>query len=763
MSDKDDAFLKRLRETFRAEADEHVRAIRSGLFELEKNPDSGKRNVVLETVFRESHSLKGAARSVGLREIEAVCQPLEGAFAALKRGEIAMNAAHFDLIHQVLEHLADLVKSPEMEPTPQDQSRSRELAGRLGELLTESASGGKPEKSVPGTKAPSIDVVPKTPKEATPASRQPSEEKTNPAETVRIPISRLDPLLLQAEEMIQVKMALDQRTADLREINLAIVTWKTESTKRTGMRSEPSSQKDDAEQESNEDRMNMFQDRISTVTRALEQDRRVLGQMVDSHMEAMKKVLMLPVTTMMELFPTFIRDLSRDQGKEADLVIRGAEIEIDKRILDELKDPLIHLVRNCIDHGIKKPEERVRRNMPPRGTITISFAMKDGHQMEILVSDDGEGIDAEQVRAAAIRAGIVTKEAAGKLAHGDILPMIFYSGLTTSQMLTDLSGRGLGLAIVREKTEMLGGVVSVENRRGGPGTTFRMLMPLSLTTFGGVLVRAGVHQFVLPTMNIERVLRVSREDIGTVENRQTIRSDGKVLSMVRLCDALDLPLRKVSNEPPNAENATSSKLPLVIVSYSGKRIAFQVDEVMDEHQVLMRNLGKQLRRVRNISGATILGNGRVVPVLNVPDLMRSAVLSGTVSTKGPAEAKEPEGKGKILVVEDSITSRTLIRNLLEMAGYTVATAVDGVDGVTQAHAGDFDLVVSDVDMPRLNGFELTTKIRDKKNSDELPVVLVTALDSREDRERGIEVGANAYIVKSSFDQSNLLDVVRRLI
>jgi two-component system chemotaxis sensor kinase CheA len=417
-----------------------------------------------------------------------------------------------------------------------------------------------------------------------------------------------------------------------------------------------------------------------------------------------------------------------------------------------------------VDHGIRKPEERTGWNKPPRGTITIAFSTKDSRQVEILVSDDGAGVDMAQVRAAAIKAGVMSREAAGKLDEREALSLIFHSGVSTSPFITDISGRGLGLAIVREKVEKLGGVVSVDTQLH-VGTTFLLLLPMALATFRGILVQAGEQVFVLPTLNVERVLRVNQEAIQTVENRETIQVDERILSLVRLGDSLGLPIRNKKSAAAKRPSLAPTKnyIPVVVLALADKRIAFQVDDILDEQQVMVKGLGRQLSRVRNIAGATILGSGKVVPVLNVPDLMKSAVRSVAAVRAAEMVEKAPARTGHILVVEDSITARTLLKNILETAGFQVATAVDGADAFTQARGGEFDLVVSDVDMPRMSGFELTSKIRGDKKLSELPVVLVTALESREDRERGIDAGANAYIVKSSFDQSNLLEVVRRLI
>ncbi|MHB8091266.1 MAG: hybrid sensor histidine kinase/response regulator [Syntrophales bacterium] len=763
MDTKDGEFLKRLRATFRVEAEEHIRAISSGLIELEKTPTTKRGTEVIETVFREAHSLKGAARSVNLREIESICQPLEGAFAALKRREIVLSPALCDLFHQAVDNVAQLVSAADGERTLSDRARARELIQQLMKVSQGASPPGKSEESGPVAEAQPSEVVPDPPprKEETTPQIPSAKETPVSIETVRIPTSKLDSLLLQAEELILANMAAGQRSIEWQEISQELVSWKTESTKWKDRQPTMAAPVFSEFLGFHEARLNALQSRVAAVAETAKQDHRAITRLVDVHLEAMKQTLMLPITSFVEVFPKLVRDLAHDQGKEVDLVIRGAEIEIDKRILEELKDPLIHLLRNCVDHGIQKPEERARRNKPPRGTIRLSFGARNGRQVEILVSDDGTGIDADQVRAAAIKAGIVSPEVAGKLDSQTILSFIYQSGITTSPIITDISGRGLGLAIVREKTEKLGGAVSVDSRIN-VGTTVRLILPLTLATFRGVLVRAGEQVFVLPTINVERVLRVGPGEIKTVENRETLQVDGHILSAVRLRDALDVPVRNNGSSSAGISAATASHIPVVILTSADKRIAFLVDEVLDEHQVLVKGLGKQLRRVRNIAGATVLGTGQVVPVLNVPDLMKSAVRTAG-AVRAAAIENGPARTGSILVAEDSITSRTLIKNILETAGYQVATAVDGVDAFTQVRSGEFDMVVSDVDMPRMSGFELTAKIRADEKLSELPVVLVTALESREDRERGIEVGANAYIVKSSFDQSNLLEVIRRFL
>jgi two-component system chemotaxis sensor kinase CheA len=434
--------------------------------------------------------------------------------------------------------------------------------------------------------------------------------------------------------------------------------------------------------------------------------------------------------------------------------MRGGEIEVDRRILEEIKNPLIHLIRNAIDHGIEKPEERTRKHKPARGTVTISLRQQSGSEVELTISDDGAGIDVAKVRSAAVRSGSASRAEAEKLVDEAALRLVLRSGISTSPIITDISGRGLGLAIVQEKVEKLGGTLSLESRPD-EGATFRIRLPLTLATFRGILVRAGEHLFILPTANIRRVVKVNREEVKTVKSRETIQLDDQLVVLARLIDVLGLPAR-------GAVGNSAGSHPEILVVPAERGIGFLVDEILDEREVLVKGLGPQLARVRNIAGATVLGTGQVVPILNVSDLLASA-MRVTVSPTVVGATEEGEARrASILIAEDSITARTLLQNILEAAGYEVKTAVDGAAALTELKAGNYDLLVSDVEMPRMSGFELTAQVREDKRLAELPVVLVTSLDSREDRERGIDVGANAYIVKSSFDQSNLLEAIRRL-
>ena len=747
MSTQDQEFEKRLLATFLIEAEEHIRSVSVGLIKLEKGLSGEVLNARIETMFRDVHSLKGAARSVGQRDVEALCHPLESVFSALKRHEIVLMPGLIDLLHDSLNVINQVLASPQSVTSSADRGKLRGLITRLGE-----AAKGKLEKP---TAAAAERLV-------KPDSNLSAEEVIPLAGSLRVQANRLDPMLLQAEELIISKTAFGQRVLDCYDIQNELQACLAELSQWKRNRGTGCNDQSLELLSLVEKRMTALESRSDSLKGNLERDHHDMTRLLDEHLAGMKQLILMPVSVMAEGFPKFIRDLARDQRKDVSLVMQGTDMEIDRRILDELKDPLIHLLRNCVDHAIQIPQERVSNNKPSHGTITLSFLQRENHQAEIKVSDDGRGIDLDKVLAKAIREGLVNPEDRDSLTPDAVTFFIFHSGISTSEVITDVSGRGIGLAIVREKVEKSGGTISVATKKG-EGTEFRILMPLTFTTFRGVLVSDAGHSFMIPTTNLERVTMIPHEQKVSLENKKAVIFGGEHLASVRLAEILNLPVTANTIRKSEGLEADSGGSPYAIVNINGRRIAFQVDEVLSEHQFLMKSLGKQLRRVRYISGATVLGTGQVVPVLNVADLVNSALKPRDWQpSESPTGASERKQK-QILVAEDSITSRMLLKNILESAGYIVNTAVDGVDALTRAKEGEFDLLVSDVDMPRMNGFELTRKIRHDSRLKELPVVLVTSLSKREDHEQGIEAGANAYIIKSNFEQSNLLEVVRKLI
>lgn len=759
----EDELLQRLRATFEGEAQEHVQTIASGLITLERAAPAADAPT-LEAVFRAAHSLKGAARAVNAATVETLCQAIESVFAALQRGSVAPGAGLFDLLHRAVKAITQALAAPEGTPALPPP------------LVAELRQGLQAALAAPVPAAAPNDMATATSTQQTPQKPQQPQAPKGPqvpplADSVRVRGSTLDSVLRRAEEVLFAKGAAAQRAEALRTLHQRQAGWRRRWARlRADLRTLESALEPQREGrrpadaawarvcaffDEGHDAAATMESELWRQTRLAEQDQRLVGSMVDRLLDEAKQIVVQPFSVLLDLFPPSVREIARDRGKAIELSISGADIAIDRRILDAIKDPLIHLVRNSIDHGIEAPAARRAVGKPEHGQLAIAVAHLNGNQVELTLRDDGAGFDTQALQAAAAKAG--------KLPPGPsrqaLLALAFEPGVSTSPMLTELSGRGLGLAIVKERVEQLAGTLSLESEPG-QGTLFRIVLPLTLAGLRGVVVRVARQLFVLPTRGIERVARVALADVKTAGNRETVSLAGCTYALARMAQVLGL----AETGPPAA------RLPLVVLAGSqpAQAIAFAVDEVLDERELLFKPLGCQLERVAHVAGAALFGAGQVVPVLHVPDLLRSAVRQAAAPQ--PARADAHNGRDdatpaarKLLVAEDSITSRTLLKGILEGAGYQVETAADGVEALAALRRGGFDLVVSDVDMPRLNGFGLTAKLRADRKLAELPVVLVTALDSREDREHGIDVGASAYIVKSSFDQGHLLEVVERLL
>ncbi|MBI9108378.1 MAG: response regulator [Spirochaetales bacterium] len=755
---KQDEILKKLLVTFTDEANEHIQSISSGLVILEKGQEENEREETIETIFRDAHSLKGAARAVNLKGIETICQSLENVFAGFKSGDKSTSPGKFDSLHKAVDAISELVEQPEKKMNEIIVKLAMELDGVSTQV--EKA----PETSDPVPSGRSSDS-------ARGGSGQKSISKRLSAATVRIPAQRLDALLLQVEELLGAKLAAKRCAGDLFEITAGLETW----TKRWA-KAQPEAliagRILDKENEFREKRktglgapvgkildflnwnhsyIESLKSGLAVLSQSADADARFLERMVEDLLRDMKRVLMLPFSSILDVFPKMMRDLSRESGKEVELVIEGSEVEIDKRILDSLRDPLIHLLRNSLDHGIEDPIKREQAGKQRCARISVAIKQVDGSKVEIIVSDDGSGIDPARVKTAAVKTGVRFDET-GEQGELDLLRLLCLSGISTSPIITDISGRGLGLAIVREKVEELGGALSMKTLPGTM-TAFRILLPLTLSAFRGVLIKAAGQEFIVPSINVERVLRLKREDISTIENREAVQINGEAISFVSFADALGLPEEGRNNRP---------LLLIVILHAAGRHIAFGVDEILGEMEVLVKKLGPQLLRVRNIAGAMIQSSGGAVPIINIPDLFKAAV-TVSIPSSGETVKTKTRTEGSILIAEDSITSRMLLKNILESAGYVVTTAVDGIDAITVLKTQDVDLVVSDINMPRMDGFELTAKIRGDEKLSDLPIVLVSSLSSREDQERGVDAGADAYILKGSFDQNVLLETIERLI
>lgn len=729
MGRRGDDVRARLLEIFRVEANEHLASLGASLLALERGVTPEEERELVQSTFREVHTLKGAARSVGLLEIEALCQACESILSRVSRGQLELTAAVVAELERALDGVEQLLGDAPQVPV-------RELVRALERAAADGPGAAQEAAAADVPVQPAVEQPPALDPPAAPPGPAGEPRAADGDRTIRLSTRKLDALLFQGEDMLAGKLAAEERADEAAALLAAVARCRA----RLGRGAEPALQAQLQELEA----------QARGLLGRLRRDRRALAASVDGLLDELRRVRMLPAATVLDLFPRMVRDLARDQGKEVDCVVRGAELEVDRKVLETVKEPLIHLVRNAVDHGIEPPARRREAGKPPRGRVEVAVARAEGGRVELVVADDGRGIDPDAVRAAAVRMRLLSADAAEALGDADARGLVYRSGLSTSPVITEVSGHGLGLAIVREHVERLEGRVEHETAEGS-GTRVRLLVPATIATFRGLLVCAGGQEFLLPLEAVERALRVRSEELGAVEGRPALVVDGRALPAVRLGLVLGLGA---------GERAAAEALPCLVVRAGERRIALLVDEIRGEREALVKELRPPLLRVRHVAAAGLLGSGRIVPILRPADLVRApgSAPRPPVAPAGGARTRQ----AAVLVVDDAVTTRTMERSVLEAAGYRVRVAVDGVDAWTALAGEEFDLVVSDVDMPRLDGFGLTARIRSDARLAGLPVVLVTALESREDKERGVEVGANAYVVKSSFEQSNLLEIIRRL-
>lgn len=767
MEKKEEEFLAKLLATFRIEADEHLHNLNDTLVKIESGLPDEQKKESLDFIFREAHSLKGAARAVSFSAVERICQALESVLSAWRQQKIIPSPLLFDTCYTTLDTIEKILR----EQNPQDISPHPDeietLIGKIHALTSEIPLQKQEVK--PNISPSSISLDPPIPTHP-PTPKEEKQEPPHPAsilekdKTIRVSSVKLDHLLQQVEELLLVKSTANQRVQELDHIKELLSQLDQEWGR---IQSDYYSLLQIVEKNEenflnpriiqflqwHEGFVKIFRDYIIQANRAANQDQRVLSTMVDNLLEDTKKVLMQPVSTLFEIVPRMVRDLAHALGKEIKLDLNGGDIEVDRRILEELKDPLIHLIRNSLDHGIESSEERKRLNKPLAGKLTISASQVSGNYVEIRISDDGRGIQIDKIRESIIQKGLLSEGEANKLNPQDWLNLLFKSKISTASTITELSGRGIGLNVVSDKVEKLGGQISIEFQPH-VGTTFILLLPLTLATFRGIHIKASNQDFILPTQHVKRVLRIPQDQIKTIEDKQTIQVEGEILAFFSLSEVLGLPPQPVSPSYPYI---------VLIVTAAKTNIAFRIDQIISEQEVLIKNLGKQLVRVRFISAATIMEWGKIIPILDPFDLIKSVTHRSSLTPPTLAIPKLARKKQKILVVEDSITVRVLLKNILESAGYDVKTAIDGAEAFTILKTEPVDLLLSDIEMPRLNGLELTEQVRKTEELSHLPIILCTSHGSKEDREKGIEVGADAYMDKSSFTHSSLLEIIKKLI
>jgi len=493
-----------------------------------------------------------------------------------------------------------------------------------------------------------------------------------------------------------------------------------------------------------------------------------LDPIIDELQFRMKQVRMLPVRNLFETMPRLVRDIATDQNKQVDLIMSGEDTELDKKVLELMKNSFIHLLRNSIDHGIESPEERVKIGKPAKGTISLKAFYKGGNVI-IEIKDDGKGIAVEKVKEKAISKGLLSEEDAKEISQNELINFIFAPGFSTAPLITDISGRGVGLDVVKTDIASLKGTISVETEPH-KGTLFTLQLPLTVAIIQVLLVRCGTEIFSIPLLSVNESIIIDKDEIFTIENRAAFQLRNKIISVIDLTEIIQLP-PQYQQQTQNKED--QNKHFIVIINSMERLLGMKVDEILGEQEVFIKTMSPRLGNIPNISGVTVLGNGQVILILDVLDIFNTSknlTFANTLKKVKKTEESDqafivnnPTEKKHILIVEDSLTTRELERSILESHGYEVDTANDGIDAINKVQFHNFDIIVSDINMPKMNGFELCKKLKSDKKTKDIPFIIVSSLEEKEHKKLGIEAGAQAYIIKSAFDQSALISTIKKLL
>ena len=742
---------------FRDETAENIRLVGEGLLAIESlAPGDGVRREYVDAVFRAMHTIKGSARMLGFESVGRVAHTCEHILAAVREGRRELDRPLADDLLRggdaILELVASAIdgRAPTVDVEHLTLSLGRAQHSELppidAPLPVTATNRPAPPADTPAAAPAQAPASPALPKSARAAGRQ----------TIRVRVDRLDRLLNLAGELSvgrQVQssqvQALEELAGLLGQQERALIALERElqQLRFSAHQREALDRHLNGALNAGDRAGQLIRSNVERFTQHASQT----DQLVQDLEQEVMAARLLPISNAFTNLPRAIRDLARETGKEIELTISGETTELDRKMIEALSDPLVHLVRNAVDHGIEQPEERERAGKPRQGSIQVS-AQPVGPYVHVAIRDDGRGMNPQRLREAAVRRGQFSGEAAQLLTDQEAMELIFMPGFSTAQIITDISGRGVGMDVVRTNIVELGGQVQVSSQPG-VGTTITLVLPLTLVTTRVLLVELGEHTFALPASGCQGSSWAYVDQVQTVEGRAMVPYEGRLAALLRLADLLDIGGARPF--PAHHRMAT------VVVGTTQRPLALLVDRLLDEREVVVKPLGPLLEKQRRFSGAIQLGDGRLILLINPVALVQ--VARGMSLATTVVKHDDARRHARLLVADDSFTTRELIRTILQSAGYDVTTAVDGLDALDKLRHDTYDLVVSDVEMPRVDGFQLTLRIRTDLGLADLPVIIVTSLASETHRRRGLEVGAQAYIVKSQFNQSNLLETVQQLL
>lgn len=732
--------LTKLLARFIEEAREHVEKLNGGLLALERTPEDPE---IVNAVFRSAHTIKGSARMMKLTAISDVAHKMEDALGALREKKIRHSKALSDLLFRGVDVIGGMIE------TVAAKGGITEDTTALCAALANAAEGdvpspGPPETAVEAPPAPApepaavVETVGESP--AVPQAKT-KDVAHRVSDTIRVRSDKLDDVIRLMGEIVSSQNRFKPRLLAIRDVERTAKLL-LERLSADGLRA--------PEVDGSGNVVDVARGlslAIQQLASAMKDDATSQEALTGELQEKTLLMRMVPLSIVFDPLHRIARDIASAQGKDVELVIEGDDIALDKKMIDMVGDPLIHMLRNAIDHGIEPPEDRRAAGKPPAGRIRISAAY-DAGAVVIEFSDDGAGISVQKIREKALRKRMFTADELRAMPESSLIELIYQPGFSTSGIITDVSGRGVGMDVVRKNiVEDLRGTVVVRTREGQE-TSFVVRLPMTLAIMRTLLVHVSQAVSAISSQYVREILRVERSEIISVVDKKAIRLREALIPVVDLGALLGLPA---------AGDRTDERPLLIVVGIGNDNVALIVDRLVDEEDMVIKSLPSHLRSIQMVSGVSLTGANEIVSVLHVP-----AILHAAREARGSRPAVEVSRR-TILVVDDSVNTREIERSILEAHGYRVEVAGDGIEALERAHRVRYDLVVTDVEMPRMDGFSLTERLRGEQDYKDTPIVIVTSREKEEDKRRGIQVGADAYIGKGSFDQSHLLETVQNLI
>jgi len=775
--------MKEIMEDFLIEAFELIEQIDHDLVELEANPEDLE---LLNRIFRVAHTVKGSSSFLNFDVLTELTHHMEDVLNKARKGELKITPDIMDVVLESVDMMKGLLESirdngsdaaagidiknicvrltqisegeapsaaaeapatqaPEPVKEPEPVAPAEEAAPEVSDAELSKLSDSEVEaeierllkvrKAEDQARRASKGIAPKSPEEIAPAtsaasapapkpapSRERDADKKVPAassnsavaqeQTIRVEVKRLDHLMNLIGELVLGKNRLLKIYDDVEERY---------------------------EGEKFLEELNQVVSSLSLVTTDIQL--------------AVMKTRMLPIAKVFNKFPRMIRDLSRELGKQIDLEISGEETELDKSIVEEIGDPLVHIIRNSCDHGIEDPETRKAMGKPEKGLVQLK-AYNEGNHIVVEIVDDGKGLDADMLKAKSIEKGIITEREADAMSEKEAFGLIFKPGFSTAAKVTNVSGRGVGMDVVKTNIEKLNGIIDIESEVG-KGTVMKLKIPLTLAIIQSLLVGTQEEFYAIPLASVLETVRVPIDDIYTIDGKNVLRLRDEVLSLVRLSDVFGV------NKVFDGGDQTY----VVIIGVAEAKLGIIVDTLVGQEEIVIKSMGDYLQNIPGIAGATIRGDGRVTLIIDVGAMMEMAKdikVNIRAEMEDSTKAKEKPSDYKVLIVDDSKMDRTIMQKSLEPIGVTIIEATNGVEALNIIKSGEhaFDAVLIDIEMPRMDGYTLAGEIRKYSKYRTLPLIAVTSRTSKTDRLRGVEVGMTEYITKP-YSSEYLENVVRK--